>query len=416
MMQSDNRHPIDALSALKVRTIKKPGRYADGNGLYLVVDPSGARRWLLRTVVQGRRRDIGLGSVRLVSLAQARELARQYRNIARSGGDPIAELRGSRRIAPMFREAANIVHAEHAAVWKNAKHAAQWLTTLEAYAYPHIGDRRVDDIDTSDVLKVLSAIWLLKPETARRLKQRLRVVLDWAKASGHRTGDNPVNGVEKGLPKRMVRVIHHRAMAYDRVSAFVQKLRESGLGEPTRLALEFLILTAARTNEVVGCRWDEIDLAGGLWIVPPSRMKAGREHRVPLTPRCNEILERAREISRDSEFVFPGRNSSKPMTNMVFLMALRRMNEGITVHGFRSAFRDWAAERTNFAREVCEMALAHTIRDKTEAAYRRGDLFDKRRALLNKWASYATAASAEVVALRKSAPVPSNDSQRLSIA
>lgn len=399
VMMTRVRHPDRALSALKVRTIKTPGRYADGNGLYLIVEPSGARRWILRTVVQGRRRDIGLGGVRLVSLADAREQANAYRRIARSGGDPILELRKAKRAVPTFARAAKDVHAEHAKAWKNAKHRAQWLTTLTQYAFPIIGDRRVDEIDTPDILKVLAPLWLTKSETARRLKQRMHAVLDWAKASGYRTGDNPVDGVEKGLPKRPDRVTHHAAMAYADVSAFIRRIRDSSLGEPTKLAFEFLILTAARTNEVLRSRWEEIDLDRKVWMIPPSRMKAGREHRIPLTPRCVEILRHARKCAGDSDFVFPGRKSTEPMTNMVFLMALRRMEEAVTVHGFRSAFRDWAAERTHFPREVCEMALAHTIKDKAEAAYRRGDLFEKRRALMDAWAAFAARAPAEIVPL-----------------
>ncbi len=394
------RHPTCVLSAVKVRTIKKPGRYADGNGLYLIVDPSGARRWILRTIVQGRRRDIGLGGTRLVSLADAREMANTYRRVARNGGDPIVDLRKARRVVPTFADAVNTVHAEHAGAWKNDKHRAQWLNTLIQYAIPLIGDRRVDEIDTPDILKVLAPIWLTKSETARRLKQRMHSVLDWAKASGYRTGDNPVDGVVKGLPKRPDRVNHHAAMPYAEVSDFIQAIRDSAFSEPAKLAFEFLILTAARTNEVLGSRWEEIDLERKVWIVPPSRMKAGREHRVPLTPRCVEILGRAKEVADESEYVFPGRKSTEPMTNMVFLMALRRMDISVTVHGFRSAFRDWAAERTNFPREVCEMALAHTIKDKTEAAYRRGDLFEKRRALMNAWTSFATSDPGKVIQLR----------------
>ena len=404
---TNEHHPEKALSALKVRTLKTPGRYADGNGLYLVVDPSGARRWILRTVVQGRRRDIGLGGVRLVALTDAREAARIYRQIARTGGDPVAELRKARRVVPTFESAAKSVHAARAKAWKNGKHCDQWLNTLTQYAFPFVGSMRVDAIDTPDVLKVLAPIWLTKSETARRLKQRVRIVLDWAKAAGFRTGDNPVDGVEKGLPKRPDRAGHHAAMPFGDVSGFLQRLRESTQSEPAKLAFEFLILTAARTNEVLCARWDEIDFDNSTWSISASRMKAEREHRVPLSARCIEIMERAREIATDCEYIFPGRKSSEPMSNMVFLMALRRMEETATVHGFRSAFRDWAAERTNFPRDVCEMALAHTIKDKTEAAYRRGDLFDKRRKLMDAWTSYVSLRSPTVVSLRSGRPLQS---------
>ena len=386
-MKPKGRHPERALTALKVKALNEAGRYADGNGLYLVVEPTGAKRWMLRTVVQGRRRDIGLGGAQLVSLAEAREKAFTLRKVARGGGDPVAEK--ARPKVPTFAEAARSAHTEHVAAWRNTKHAAQWISTLRRYAFPGIGARRVDQIETPDVLKVLSPIWLSKPETARRVKQRIGTVLDWAKAAGFRTGENPVNGVAKGLPKQPDRKKHHATLPYGEVRSFVLGLRASDSSEPTKLAFEFLILTAARTKEVIQARWSEVK--DGVWTLPPERMKAKREHRVPLSPRCLAILRRAKELSDGSPYVFCGHSAGRPLSNMVFLMALRRMGVDVTAHGFRSAFRDWAAERTNFTREVCEAALAHTIRDKAEAAYRRGDLFEKRRELMNAWAVFATA-------------------------
>lgn len=388
-MKRGGRHPERAFSPVTVRNQNVPGRYADGNGLYLVVSPTGAKRWLLRTVVNGRRRDIGLGGLSLVSLAEAREKALAYRKLARSGGDPLAERRAATRVVPTFAEAARRVHDEHKHGWKNAKHAGQWINTLEQYAVPVIGDRRVDKIDTPDVLRVLSPIWLAKPETARRVRQRIKTVLDWAKASGFRTAENPVDGVAKGLPRQLEHKEHHAALAYSEVPGFIAKLRASKLNEPTRLAFEFLILTGARTGEVVGAKREEVDLAAKVWAVPAKRMKAGREHRVPLSKRCVAILRRAEELAGTSEYVFPSQDPAKPISNMAFLMALRRMNLSVTAHGFRSAFRDWAAEQTNFPREVCEMALAHAIESKVEAAYRRGDLFEKRRELMSAWAVFA---------------------------
>jgi integrase len=382
------RHPDKVLTAIKVRSTTKPGRYADGNGLYLIVDPSGAKRWVLRTIVQGRRRDIGLGGVRLVSLAEAREQAAVYRKIARQGGDPLAERRRATKKVPTFSAAAEATHAEHKRAWKNGKHAAQWLTTLKEYAFPVFGDRPVDQVGTPDVLNALSPIWMTKPETARRVRQRIKSVLDWAKASGFRSGDNPVEGVARGLPRQGDRKQHFAAMSYDDVPAFVRRLRGSGGGEAARLAFEFLILTAARTSEVLKARWDEIDLKRAIWTIPAARMKAGREHRVPLGRRAVEILKRAQALAGADELVFPGASVGRPMSNMVFLMTLRRMDVSVTPHGFRSAFRDWAAEQTSFPREVCEMALAHTIVDKTEAAYRRGDLFEKRRELMRAWEAH----------------------------
>ncbi|WP_018260155.1 tyrosine-type recombinase/integrase [Methylobacterium sp. WSM2598] len=254
-MGGKGRHPDKALTSVQVRALKVPGRYADGNGLYLVVEPSGSKRWLLRIVVQGKRRDIGLGGLSLVSLAEAREKALAYRKLARDGGDPLAERRNTAAAVPTFAEAAEQVHAEHKASWRNEKHAAQWITTLRRYAVPHLGSRRVDQIDTPDVLRALAPIWLTKPETARRVRQRIGTVLDWAKAAGHRSGDNPVDGVAKGLPKQGERDEHHAALSYAEVPTFVARLRASDQGEVARLAFEFLILTAARTSEVLALLW-----------------------------------------------------------------------------------------------------------------------------------------------------------------
>ena len=255
---------------------------------------------------------------------------------------------------------------------------------------PSLGDLRVDHIDTPAVLKALAPIWLTKPETARRVRQRIGTVLDWAKAAGHRSGDNPVEGVLKGLPKQTDRDTHHAALPYAQVSSFLERLRSCGASESARLAFELLILTATRTGEVLGATWSEIDLERGLWIIPAKRMKAGREHRVPLAPRCIEILSRAKELAGVSDYVFPSRSPTKPLSNMVLLMTLRRMRIDVTAHGFRSAFRDWASEQTSYPREVCEKALAHTIPNKTEAAYRRGDLLEKRRELMVTWSRFAT--------------------------
>jgi len=387
-MRVRERHPEKALTATAVKQIKKPGRYTDGNGLYLVVDESGARRWLLRTVVLGRRRDIGLGSARLVPLADAREEAAKMRRLARDGGDPMAERRRARMVVPTFKEAAEIVHAETAGSWKNEKHAAQWLTTLETYAFPTIGKRPVDQIATADVLKVLSAIWLTKPETARRLRQRVRTVLDWARVAYGLSGANPVDGVEKALPKQPERGGHFAAMPYGEVPAFLAGLHQRPASEISVLALEFLILTACRTNEVLLATWNEFDLAEQTWIIPASRMKAGEAHAVPLPGRAIELLEKVKGAGQDEVLVFPSSKRGKPLSNMVFLMMLRRMKLEVTAHGFRSSFRDWAAEETSFPNFVVEKALAHTIDNKVEAAYRRGDLLKKRRELMEAWASY----------------------------
>ena len=387
-MGGKGRHPDKALTAVQVRTLKVPGRYADGNGLYLVVEPSGSKRWILRTVIQSIRRDIGLGGVSLVSLAEAREKALALRKNAREGGDPLAERRKAKVKVPTFAEAAEKVHEEHKASWANPKHAAQWINTLRAYAHPHFGTRRVDQIETPDVLRALAPIWLIKPETARRVRQRIGTVLSWAKAAGHRSGDNPVEGVAKGLPKQTEAVEHHAALPYVEVPIFVARLHVADRGEITKLAFEFLILTALRTSEVLGARWDEIDADEAMWTVPAVRMKMKRAHRVPLSPRAVVVLERAKLLAGDAPFVFPGQKLNKPLSNMAFDMTLRRMGVPVTAHGFRSSFRDWAAEATSYPNEVAEMALAHVVANRVEAAYRRGDLLEKRREIMNDWSAF----------------------------
>jgi integrase len=394
------RHPDKALSPVRINALKAKGRFADGNGLYLVVDERGSKRWLLRTVVHGRRRDMGLGSTRLISLAEAREKARHYRKIARDGGDPIAVKRKAQAIVPTFRHAVEQVHAEHSLAWRNNKHQAQWINTLEKSAFPIIGDHRIDQIETSDVLRVLSPIWLTRPETARRIRQRLKTVFDWAKIKDYRHNGNPVEHIESALPRQPGKRGHFEAMPYDDVPDFVRMFRQCDATDNVKLGLEFLIITACRTSEVLNSCWTEIDLDKAVWTIPAGRMKASREHRVPVSARAVEILKAAKALNNGSKFVFPGRSEDETMSNMVFLMALRRMGLKATVHGFRSAFRDWAAERTNFPREICEAALAHLVKDKTEAAYRRGDLLEKRQELMAVWGTFVVSNPAEIVRLR----------------
>lgn len=384
------KHPQKALSSVRVNSLLTPGRYADGNGLYLIVDPTGAKRWVLRTIVHGRRRDIGLGGLRLVSLAVAREKAAEYRRIAREGGNPLELRRKAEAIIPTFADAAKATLEHHRGAWKNAKHADQWINTLTTYVFPVFGETRVDRVETADVMRALTPIWLTKAETARRVRQRISIVMDWAKAAGFRSGNNPVDGVGKGLPRQNGKKTHFDAIPYAKVPGFIQSLQTVATSEIARLAFEFLILTAARTNEVIGASWPEFDLDQAIWTIPAERMKADREHRVPLSPRALAIVKSAQAIKTSELLVFPGRSAQKPMSNMVFLMILRRMKAAFTAHGFRSAFRDWASETTHFPREVCEMALAHSIKDKTEAAYRRGDLFKKRRDLMNAWEQFVT--------------------------
>lgn len=389
MPKSRGLHPDKALSALKVKQVTKAGRYSDGQGLYLVVSDTGAKRWMLRLVVHGRRRDMGLGGAGLVSLAEARQLALQYRAIARNGGDPVEERRKERTTVPTFAEAARQVHADAEATWKNPKHAQQWINTLETYAVPHIGNMHLDHIRSADLLRVLSPIWLEKEETARRVRQRLKTVFDWAKASGYRTTDNPVDGIEKGLPKQTGKQKHHAAMPAADVPAFVQGLqRKDTRGLIGRRAFELLILTATRTSEVLNAEWPEFDPSTALWIIPAERMKAEREHRIPLPQRAVEIITEMRELGLKGAHVFPGTKLDRPMSNMVFATMLKRLNVPYTAHGFRSSFRDWVAEDTEYPNEVAEMALAHSVGNKVEAAYRRGDMLERRKSMMEEWAEH----------------------------
>src|SRR5262245_12242601 len=282
------KHPEKALNITRINALKEPGRYVDGNGLYLVVDPSGAKRWLLRTVVHGKRSDIGLGGLSLISLAEAREEAIRLRKIARNDGDPLAERRKELIVIPTFKVAATQVHQSHSVAFRNEKHKAQWITTLETYAFPKFGDRRVDQISSADVLEALSVIWNSKPETARRVRQRIKTVFEWCKAKQFRTGDNPVEGVSRVLPKHKTKQDHHAALAYAAVPEFLLSLIQADAGVAVKLAFEFLILTAARTGEVIGAKWGEISEAEKTWVIPAVRMKAGVEHRVPLCLRTME--------------------------------------------------------------------------------------------------------------------------------
>ena len=393
------RHPQRALTARTVQAAKpsaRARRIADGGGLYLFVAPGGAKSWVLRTVVKGKRCDLGLGSVALVPLAEAREQAVRLRKIARAGGDPLVERRHERRTVPTFEAAATQVHSAHAPTFKNEKHQKQWLSSLTPM-FAAFGAKRVDAIVSLDILSALNPQWLDRPETSRRVLQRLRVIFDWCKAQGFCSGDNPTEGLTKVLPRHRTAKAHHAALPYAEVSAFICALRESNASESVRLGFELTILCATRTSETLDATWSEIDLEAKTWTIPGERMKGGVDHRIPLSPRCVEILTRTQALSDGSQYVFPGRSGNKPLSGMAFLMALRRMQRGdVTTHGFRSSFRDWAAERTNFPRAVCEAALAHALRDQTEAAYHRTDLFQRRRDLMTAWAAFAVSDPVEV--------------------
>jgi integrase len=387
------------LTARKVETAK-PGKYEDGHGLRLVVSPSGARKWVLRFMRAGKRVEMGLGSAADVSLAQAREQASDARRLAKTGKDPIAARRAERTagkdetFGPFSLKLIDTIEMG----FRNAKHRAQWRTTLTTYAAP-IWNKRLTDIQTDDVLACLKPIWQAKAETASRVRGRIERVLDAAAARGLRSRDNPARWrghLANLLPKRQKLARgHHAAMPFDDVPGFVARLRETeGVSAP---ALEFAILTAARSGEVLGARWSEIDFAGKVWTVQAGRTKAAREHRVPLTDRVVAILEMM-ATTRASDFVFQGAKRGAALSVTALTMVMRRTGAGdYTVHGFRSAFRDWAGERTNFPREVAEAALAHVVGDETERAYRRGDALEKRRALMEAWAAFCKPNAGNVV-------------------
>jgi integrase len=398
------------LTALAVKHATKCGLHPDGAGLHLQISRNGSRSWIFRYRMGGRRRYCGLGNVEDVSLAQARERAAAARLMLQNNQDPIEAKRGRRAAAMLtvaramsFSKAATTYIESHAVSWK-PKHAEQWRTSIDTYANPVLGALPVGEIDTGLVLKVLQPIWTTKTETASRLRGRIEAVLDWAKVAGYRTGENPARWaghLDTLLPAKakVAPIVHHKALPYAEVGTFMAQLREFTTVDAR--ALEFTILTAARSDEALGARWDEIDLQVRLWTVPAERMKSRREHRVPLSDAVVKLLG-ALPGPHDGP-VFPGRKAGHSINRTRLLGALRQINADVTVHGFRSSFRDWAGDRTAFARDVVEAALAHAIGDATEAAYRRGDALEKRRKLMEAWASFCAGKlqpGAEVIELR----------------
>jgi integrase len=400
------------LTARTVEAKRKRGHYADGGGLVLQISKWGTKSWIFRYQRDGRERHMGIGPVHTLSLVEARDRARDCRKVLLDGRDPIEERnaeRMRRRIdaarAMTFAQCAEAYIAAHQAGWSNAKHRGQWRSTLATYAYPVIGDLAVAAVDTALVVKCVEPMWKAKPQTAKRLRGRIEAVLDWATVRGFRFGDNPARWrghLDKLLPAPgKVRAVKHlAAIAWPDLPEFMGELRKRE--EIGARALEFTVLTAARTGEILGAQWAELDLAAKVWTVPAARMKAKRDHRVPLSARALDILQ---GLPRDGDRIFAITQKSKRL-----LITLKRMGRAdVTVHGFRSTFRDWAAETTAYPNHVVEMALAHAVGDKVEAAYRRGDLFEKRRRLMDEWARYCArpaAGGAKVVALRGSDGAP----------
>jgi integrase len=406
------KRSLNRLTALMVQRLKVPGYYPDGGNLYLRVSEAGTKSWSFIFTRHGKTREMGLGVFPVVTLEGAREKALEARRMIQAGEDPI-DKRQANKAAQQLSEAKRITFEKaaaqyiesHRAGWKNEKHASQWETTLMTYAYPHFGKLPVSDVDTGLVMKALEPIWQAKAETASRLRGRIEAVLDWATTRGYRQGDNPARWrghLENLLPARnkVAKVQHHPALPYQQMGAFMADLRKQD-GMAAR-ALEFAILTAARSGEVRGATWAEIDLEARVWTIPAERMKAGKEHRVPLSDEAVKLLTPLADLA-GNDLVFPGARESKPLSDMSPTAVLRRMErQDITVHGFRSTFRDWAGETTAYPREVIEHALAHQLKDKAEAAYARGSLFDKRRSLMQAWAAFCktVAKSAKVTPIR----------------
>lgn len=387
------RRPAKALNARLVQTVTEPGKHFDGHGLYLRVDKGGLRYWVQRITIQGKRREIGIGSPDFVSLADARLAAYENRRLARAGGDPLQARREARAVLT-FEEAARTVHDLHKPTWKNPKHGDQFINTLATYAFPVMGKTRMSEVSSADVLSVLTPIWLEKPETARRVRQRIGTVMKWGIAQGWRK-DNPADTIARALPKQTDTKKHRKALPYPEVNGFLDVLHGSRAGLSTRLALEFLILTAARSGEVRLAAWSEIDLAAKVWEIPDERMKMKRPHRVPLSKRALAIVRQAEGL--DPDLLFPGTKLGRPLSDMTLSKLVKELGFDVDVHGFRTSFRTWTQERTNFPNEVAEAALAHLSGDAVERAYARSDLFEKRRKMMEAWAGYLAQKPAEIV-------------------
>lgn len=381
------------LNATIIAELTEPGRYADGDGLYLKISPSGGKSWVLRIQINGTRRDIGLGNARHVPVRKARLEAAAAKKLAAAGIDPLEERRKVTKVIPTFEQAAKKAHAEMVKGWKNGKHTKQWIKTLEIHAFPKLGKLKVDKIDGPLIRDVLAQIWLEVPETARRVRQRIGVVLDWSYANGFRESEAPMRSISKGLPRQPKKKGHFAALPHAQVNGFVTQLQSKSPCAST-LALEALILTAVRSGEIRRARWGELDHDLTLWTIPAERMKMDVEHAVPLSRQASDVFRRARAFRlADSDLVFPGAVKGSPLSDMALLELVRGMDAPATVHGFRSSFRDWAAEETDVADAVAEASLAHAVEGKTRSAYLRTDFFKKRGELMQMWADYCLPAA-----------------------
>ena len=385
------------LSATAVRNLKEPGKYYDLHGLFLRIERTGSRRWVQRVSVAGRQREIGLGSADLVTLAEARELAVSNKKLARAGGDPLAA-KLERVAIPSLNEAIDKVIELNAPTWTNAKHAAQFKSTLTNYVTPKLGKRSISDIQAADILSVLQPIWTTKSETARRVKQRIGTVMKWAIAQGYRA-DDPTLALNQVLPKPNRKPKHRASLPYTDVSDCLNVIKQSDAMLSTKLAIELLVLTATRSGEVRLADWNEVDLDAKTWTIPAERMKMKEEHVIPLSDHAIVVLQEAKALG-NAGLIFPGMRTGRPMSDMTMSKLVKELGYPVDIHGFRTSFRTWVQEQTNTAHEVAERALAHKTTNKVEAAYARSDLFEKRRKLMDAWASYLQRSSAKVVQLR----------------
>ena len=386
------------LTARFAETVKKAGKYFDENGLFLRVKEGGSKKWVQRYTFSGKRREMGLGSAKVISLAKARQDALKNLLLIREGKDPI-QSNTKTTVIPTFEEVSQKVYEINLPSWRNKKHAAQFISTLKAYAFPIIGDIKVNDVETPHILRILTPIWLEKAETGRRVRQRVSDVLKYSIAQKWRS-DNPADSkILDALPKQSRKQEHRKSISFEEVGSFINEVQNSKGLLTTKLALEFLILTATRSSEVRKAKWEEIE--DNKWIIPAERMKAGVTHRVPLSSRCLKILQEAKSISNGSPYIFYGMRTGAPLSENTFSKLIKDLSYDAHVHGFRTSFRTWTQEKTNYSREIAEAALSHRLKDKAEAAYARSDLFEKRAEMMETWSNYVSNTDAKVISIRR---------------